>query len=202
MIELSPQKLIKLRTAKGFSQQQVADLVGVSQRSYSMWERGETKPKTNSVIKLLEVLEVSEARADTIKWESIPLIPIDAIAGFANGESQMNQKEIVDNYVVPEFSEKGVRYLIRVSGSSMVPKYSNGDLLGCKPIKDMSFFQWGKPYVLDTDQGALVKRLYPVADNEDILECRSDNSEMYPPFKIHKSSIYRIAIVVGVIRQE
>jgi phage repressor protein C with HTH and peptisase S24 domain len=60
--------------------------------------------------------------------------------------------------------------------------------------------QWGKVYVLDTDQGPLVKRLYECSPDE--LECRSENYEKYPPFKILKESIRRIAIVVGVLRLE
>jgi phage repressor protein C with HTH and peptisase S24 domain len=132
---------------------------------------------------------------------SIPLIPIEAIAGKGNnGEIQIKESDIIDGYVIPEFTQRGVEYIIRVSGSSMYPKYSSGDLLGCKSVKDTSFFQWGKIYVLDTDQGPMVKRLFPT-DREDCLECRSDNKE-YPPFIIYKSSIYNIAIVVGVLRLE
>jgi phage repressor protein C with HTH and peptisase S24 domain len=136
------------------------------------------------------------------KGKFIPLIPIEAMAGYGNGETQIAEADITEGYVIPEFEEKGVRYLIRVSGSSMYPKYSNGDLLGCKPISDLSFFQWGKPYVLDTNQGPLVKRLFPVEDKPDLLLCKSDNYDNYPPFSIHKSSIYRIAIIVGVLRME
>lgn len=136
------------------------------------------------------------------KQNIIPLIPIEAMAGFGSGEIQVNQSDITEGYVIPEFEDKKVQYIIRVSGSSMYPKYSNGDLLGCVPVTDMSFFQWGKAYVLDTTQGAMVKRLFPVENNNELLECRSDNSEKYPPFQIPKSSVYRISIVVGVIRME
>jgi repressor LexA len=131
----------------------------------------------------------------------IPLIPIEAMAGKGNGSVQILKKDIIDGYVIPEFTQRGVEYIIRVSGSSMYPKYSSGDLLGCRTVTDTSFFQWGKIYVLDTDQGPMVKRLFPIADNPDSLECRSDNKE-YPPFPISKTSIYKIAIVVGVLRLE
>ena len=133
--------------------------------------------------------------------EYIPLIPIEAMAGKGNGSFQIQKKDIIDGYLIPEFSERGVEYIIRVSGSSMYPKYSSGDLLGCKTIKDLTFFQWGKVYVLDTDQGPMVKRLYPVESSCDMLECRSDNKD-YPPFPINKESIYKIAIVIGVLRLE
>lgn len=131
----------------------------------------------------------------------IPLVPVGAVAGSGKGEIQIKEEDILERYLIPEFERKGVTHIIRVDGSSMYPKYSSGDLLGCKPITDLSFFQWGKVYVLDTDQGVMVKRLFQVEGNDKQLECRSDNPN-YPPFKINKSSIYKIAIVIGVVRME
>ena len=135
-------------------------------------------------------------------YKRVPLIPANAVAGFSNGDVQVNDYDVLDHYVIPEFSNKGVKYLIRASGSSMYPKYSNGDLLACRPITDSSFLQWGKVYVLDTDQGPLVKRLFQCRQNDDAIECHSDNKEHYPPFVLPKTSIRKISIVVGVIRLE
>ncbi len=139
---------------------------------------------------------------DKMEGRGIPLIPIEAMAGYGQGDSQVMQYDISSGYNIPELEGKGVKYLIRVSGSSMYPKYSNGDLLACKPLKDLSFFQWGKPYVLDTEQGAIVKRLFPCDEDIECLECHSDNKTHYPPFKIPKTSVRAVAIVVGVIRLE
>ncbi|WP_088445005.1 S24 family peptidase [Flavobacterium oreochromis] len=148
----------------------------------------------------LEIVDKEfEEKDDQIDF--IPLIPIDAMAGYGTGEVQISRKKLLKGYKIPEFKQRGVEYIIRVSGSSMYPKYSSGDLLGCKTVRDTSFFQWGKIYVLDTDQGPMVKRLFPVPDNDEYLECRSDNKD-YPPFKIHKESIYNVAIVIGVLRME
>ena len=149
-----------------------------------------------------EMLKTDSSPAPAGHYTVIPLIPIDAAAGYGNGEEVVMPHHIAEGYVIPEWTERGVAYIIRVSGNSMYPTHSNGDLLGCRPVKDLSFFQWGKIYVLDTDQGPLVKRLYPAADNADELLCHSDNKDKYPPFSIPRSSIYRIAIVVGVIRFE
>lgn len=132
----------------------------------------------------------------------IPLIDIDAMAGYGKGDNQIMQYDNLNEYRIPELEGRGVKYLIRVSGSSMYPKYSNGDLLACRPLKDKTFFQWGKPYVLDTEQGAIVKRLFQCPDDDDCLECHSDNKQHYPPFKIPKDSIRALSIVVGVIRLE
>lgn len=140
--------------------------------------------------------------AEIKQIDEIPLIPIEAMADFGREEQQIAEYDNSNGYKIPELEGKGVKYFIRVSGSSMYPKYSNGDLLACKPLHDLSFFQWGKTYVLDTEQGAVVKRLFPCTDNEEYLECHSDNKDHYPPFKIPKTSVKAVSIVVGVITLE
>lgn len=200
MKELTPEKLIELRSTKGYSQQEVADLVGVSQRSYSMWERGETKPKHQSLVKLLEVLEVSDNLINKFKKEDgIPLIPIEAMAGQPVGPLQVIIEDIQDSYFVPDF--KGADFMIKVKGSSMYPKYNSGDIVACKKLclADV-FFQWNKVYVLDTEQGALIKRIRKGKDENHILVV-SDN-EKYEPFELHRSKLNDIALVIGVIRLE
>jgi phage repressor protein C with HTH and peptisase S24 domain len=130
----------------------------------------------------------------------IPLIPIEAMAGFGSGEVKVMDYDLGE-YVVPEFDELKVDFMITVRGSSMYPKYSSGDLVACKKIAmNDIFFQWNKVYVLDTEQGALIKRVDIGRDDEHILIV-SEN-EKYKPFQLHKSKIYAIAIVVGVIRLE
>ncbi len=132
---------------------------------------------------------------------SIPLIPIEAVAGW-NGIDQEGVL-IADctHYQVPEFIEAGAEYLIRVSGSSMYPKYSNGDILACRRVPEITFFQWGKIYVIDSIQGAMVKRLFQCDTNPDNVLCKSDNPN-YPPFELPKSEIRSLSVVVGVVRLE
>ena len=134
--------------------------------------------------------------------EGIPLIPVEAIAGIPSIDEIGVTFADCKKYVVPEFESKGADYMIRVSGSSMYPKYSNGDILACKYIRDVLFLQWGKIYVIDSSQGALVKRVFQDENNPDNLILVSDNKENYPPFAFPKSDIRSISIVVGVIRLE
>lgn len=130
--------------------------------------------------------------------KSIPLIPIDAMAGVASGSFQIMEYEC-ERYIVPIF--KVAEFLIPVSGDSMTPKYQSGDLVACKTLllNDI-FFQWNNTYVLDTRQGALIKHVKRGCDNDHILIV-SDNTA-YEPFKLHKSKINAVAIMVGVIRLE
>ncbi|WP_172914660.1 S24 family peptidase [Capnocytophaga canis] len=130
--------------------------------------------------------------------EGIPLIPLDAMAGVGSGEISVLELDC-ERYVIPMF--KGADYLIPVKGSSMYPKYNSGDVVACKKLSLQDiFFQWNKVYVLDTEQGALIKRVCKGSDNEHITLV-SDNPK-YEPFELHKSQIYAVALVVGVVRLE
>lgn len=130
--------------------------------------------------------------------EGIPLIPISAMAGAFSGDQQVMEYEC-ERYVVPAF--KGADFLISVKGSSMYPKYNSGDIVACKRLamSDL-FFQWNKVYVLDTDQGPLIKRVKPGSDKEHVTIV-SDN-ERYEPFELSLDHIYHVALVIGVIRLE
>lgn len=130
--------------------------------------------------------------------EGIPLIPVEAMAGALTCDTTVLEYEC-DRYVVPVF--KGADFLIPVKGSSMYPKYSSGDIVACQRV-DMNnlFFQWNKVYVIDTNQGALIKRIKPGHDENHILIV-SDN-EKYDPFELPYSAIHAVALVIGVIRLE
>ena len=150
------------------------------------------KEDTDNVVKASK----AEPSAD-----GLPLVPIEAVAGFNGDDMPGVRLEDCLRYVVPEFAAAGAEYLIRVSGSSMYPKYSSGDILACRRIPEIDFFQWGKIYVIDSSQGAMVKRIYQCEDDAACVLCKSDNDK-YPPFTLPKSAIRSLSIVIGVIRLE
>jgi len=133
------------------------------------------------------------------KNKGIPIIPIEAMAGLSNGDKTVIELEC-EHYYVPDFQSKA-DFLIRISGTSMAPKYYNGDVVACKKIPTETFIQWGKVYVMDTIQGAICKRLFQSENGDDWVRVVSDN-EKYPPFEMKKKEIRSLAIVIGVIRLE
>lgn len=130
--------------------------------------------------------------------QGIPLIPLNAMAGVASGEFQIMEYDC-ERYVVPMFRD--AEYLIPVKGDSMQPKFLSGDVVACKniPLNDL-FFEWNRPYVIDTKLGAMIKRIRKGSDDEHVLIV-SENPD-YEPFELHKSQINAVAQVVGVIRLE
>lgn len=130
--------------------------------------------------------------------EGIPLIPIDAMAGVLSDNSQIVMEYECEHYVIPMF--KGAEFLIPVKGDSMQPKYYSGDIVACKRLPLDTFFQWNRTYVIDSEQGVLIKRVKKGEDNHHITMV-SENPE-YEPFQLEKSQIYSLALVIGVVRAE
>nr|WP_314669902.1 S24 family peptidase [uncultured Porphyromonas sp.] len=131
--------------------------------------------------------------------EGIPLIPIEAWAGALSGEDYSIMESDCERYIVP--SIKDADFLITVRGDSMTPRYYSGDIVACRKVflSDL-WFQWGKVYIIDTNQGSLLKKVRR-GSSEETITLVSENPE-YEPFEIRKDQIYNIAIVQGVIRAE
>jgi phage repressor protein C with HTH and peptisase S24 domain len=223
-------KIKELRKFKKLTQKEFASLIKVDDSQLSKIEQGKLQPTLTQLMEISSNFNISldelcfdkehvlkfDHTKDTtpeLKYEErdllenytvnesqkgIPLIPIEAMAGYGGGEMQIMEYE-GDRFVVPTF--KGADFLIQVKGSSMYPKYNSGDIVACKKLllNDL-FFQWNKVYVLDTEQGALIKRI-DIASDDDHVMIVSDN-EKYRPFPLHKSKINAISIVMGVIRLE
>ncbi len=139
------------------------------------------------------------ALAKQVTMGGVPLLDIEASAGDGSGQAQVMDTEDLAQYRIPDFGK--MDFIVKLKGSSMYPKYSNGDKVACRYIKEPQFLQWGRPYVLHTaDQGTICKRLFQ-SNNPDTLICRSDNKE-YPDFEVPRADIHTYALVLGVIRVE
>ena len=183
---------------------ELANFLGVKPQAISnSLERNQIN--WNNIITKCEELSIDEllgrdlpvAHPATEPDAGIPLIPINAMAG-AFTDSQVVLELECERYVVPVFKE--AEFLITVKGSSMIPKYNSGDIVACKRMPLDTFFQWNKVYVLDTEQGPLIKRVKKGTTDE-TLTIFSDNPK-YEPFELPRTKIYHIALVVGVIRLE
>ena len=143
------------------------------------------------------MLKEKQELYSSAKGLAVPLVPIVAMAGY----NEDNWSVLAKNYPLYSLPEmQSADFLIKVGGDSMQPKFYEGDMIACKFITELLFFQWGKTYVLDTSQGVMVKNIYEDKDNSDNILLVSENAEKYPPFTIPRSDIRKLALVVGSIR--
>lgn len=136
---------------------------------------------------------------EEIKSFEVPLLPLDAIGGrldgFAPNGVTISQCETITSPF------KNAALAIRVKGQSMSPIYPSGCMLFI--VKNNGgWLDWGKVYVLDTDNGVIVKQLSPSQKGENFICCISfNNSPEYAPFDIPRASIYGIYRVLGAMTE-
>ena len=127
--------LKELRSSMGFSQQKLADKLGVSRSTVAMWESGASQPDNDSLLHLAKIFNTStdfllgnvEGRYTSPKGVKVPVlgyiragIPLDAV------------EEILDyEEVDPAMAAKGDLFALRVKGDSMEPRIREGDVIIC-----------------------------------------------------------------------
>lgn len=125
--------------------------------------------------------------------ETRPRIPMAVAAGLLTGFSDSIKSSDCEQIpIIKAFPPYDCTMIVK--GDSMEPKFEGGDEIAIRKVCDV--IEWGKTYVLDTRDGAVLKRLY---DNGDTFRCVSFNPE-YPDFEVSKDDVFGIYKVVGLLR--
>jgi phage repressor protein C with HTH and peptisase S24 domain len=149
-----------------------------------------------------EMFKKDETQFETLgidRRRALPLLPVEAIAGWDGTTSPAVMNYDCEWIEIPQFVQSGADYIIRVSGDSMSPEYRSGDLLACRRIREITFFQWGKVYVIDSNQGIMLKRVEECVDDPDCILCVSENPR-HRPFSLPKNEINSLSLVIGLVR--
>ena len=202
--KFKPRKLAKLRRRKGLSQEDLAELLGVTRVTVARWETGKLVPGTSSILKLSEVLGVPpsyffeeetskpkwDKNAEFLKGKVIP-IPIyaEAQAGSFGGYTMPAPEEYFPTH---EFMLKGLPpervFWIRVEGHSMEPLYKPGDLV---LVADPSWYEVkeGNPVVVLNGDGELTVKYYH-HDTKNKMIILEPANPGYKPILIPEKELY------------
>ena len=181
------------------SQKDFAELIGATQNTISRAMKGDEAYLTDNLISKAEAVAkyyVSEPTQEEINQDMVLVIPTGAMGGsladFAESVSAFDCERIVTPI-------KGVDYAIQVTGDSMSPDYPSGSMILIKKINEKAFVEWGKVYVLDTINGAVIKKVRKT-DQEGVIECVSTNPA-YQPFTMETKYIngwYRVLMLLSL----
>jgi phage repressor protein C with HTH and peptisase S24 domain len=116
----------------------------------------------------------------------VPLLPIAAQGGTLNDFIVSIKDSECEKIISPI---KGVDFAITVSGDSMAPEYPSGSQVLIKKINEEAFINWGNVFVLDTCNGIIIKKVFPIKDDDASVMCVSINPE-FPSFPVKRNSIY------------
>lgn len=129
--------------------------------------------------------------------EMVPLVNMFALGGSLTEQLDSASVDELESVQTPV---KGAEMAIQVSGDSMAPKYPSGSRLFCRHVDDPAFIEWGKVYVLDTAQGAVVKELRPGSSSDNVMCYSLNDNKKYVPFEVPFSSIHGIwKVLAGLI---
>lgn len=186
------------RRAKGLTQAEVAQAIGLTQNGYSYWENGKAKIDRDQLIKLATLFEVSTdyllGKEDSPgqNSERIPVlgsipagIPVEAV------------EEILDWEEIPASWAAGGReyFGLKVKGDSMYPKYLDGDTVilrkqrACDPGDDCA--------VMVNGYDSTLKQVFPHEDGS--VEIRPLNPS-YPPKTYSPEEVASLPVsIAGVV---
>ena len=206
-------RLIKLLKEKRMSQTEFARLMGVSPTYIGAMRRSISEERLKRLLEIFpdlsrdwilfgegEMFIDQDDDDELTEGYIVPLIPVKAFAGNLQNWADSVELRDCEKVVSPV---KGVDFAIRIAGNSMEPEFQNGSILFIKRINQRAFIPWGNPMVIDTENGVLVKAIYPGnSDDEDggYIEARSYNPH-YPPFKIPVESIYSLYRIISATKQ-
>lgn len=219
MLQTVKERLILYLKAKGLSQGKFERMCGLSNGYVNNLKRSVTAEKLASISAACSDLNTnwlltgegdmlkanapvmnqtqSEAEATSTEGYWVPLVPTFALANslseyIGQGVRLADCKNILSP--VP-----GADFAITISGDSMEPKFHDGMVVFLKKINDAAFIPWGNTLVLDTENGAFIKDVFPVQDDDSLIEARSLNP-LYPPLTIPKSSIFGMYRVLNATK--
>ena len=176
-----------------------ADILGVNRSVLSAAKNGDERYLTDALMSKVKSAHehyLAPPTQEEIEQEMVLVIPTGARAGtladFATSISAYDCERMVTPI-------KGADYAMQVTGDSMSPEYPSGSMILIKRINEKAFVEWGKTYVLDTENGAVIKTIRRT-DNPEVIECVSLNPA-YQPFTMETRYIngwYRVLMVLAL----
>ena len=152
------------------------------------------------------IFDIDMAPSITETKGRIPVIDMRVSAGFGV-ELLDGHEDRISEYVTMEGLNGSVG--IYVYGDSMNPEYKAGDIVFVRRLTDASEIDYGRAYVIVTQNERVLKCIYQSKHDADCLRLTSFNEEtnrhgdrLFPDKEIKKDNILFIYKVVGMFRRE
>jgi phage repressor protein C with HTH and peptisase S24 domain len=189
--------IFKIKSKYNLNQKEISDKLGIKNTYLSDMINGRVPVTENITNRIYELFQIGEDDGCDRLLTYIYLLPISAYGGSLNNFTVSVKDFNCERILSPI---KDVDFAITVAGDSMAPEYPNGSQILIKKINQESFIEWGKVYVLDTCNGAVLK-IITKGDREGYLKCTSINQDQkrYAPFEIPMSAIYGIYRVMFIM---
>ena len=211
-MSITSERLQELRKARGYSQQDVAKLIGVGRTTYLKYESGDNRPtrKLNELARLFNVSADYLIGLTDTPADHAPAQPpaqkvtrytyrIPVVGRVAAGQPILAQEEIIDyEYIDERLHKGGDQYFgLVVKGSSMEPTIHDGDTIIVRVQETVENGQIA--VVLVDGEDATVKE---VKESEDGLTLIGHNVAVYTPHFYSREEVEKLPIrIIGRVIQ-
>lgn len=129
----------------------------------------------------------------------VPYYNVDFIGGF---DLVMNDQTINPEYLIDFQKYNEATCWCNVTGHSMEPEITHGDIIALKKIEDMSFLPLGEVYaIVTTNNMRTIKRLGPASTPDSYSLVPTNKSHEYGIQEIPKNMILHIFQVLGCMKR-
>ncbi|HET8858835.1 helix-turn-helix domain-containing protein [Marivirga sp.] len=203
-----------LRKEKGWTQQDLADELGVKRPQIGSYEEGRADPRIQTLMKLSDLFNVSlddllgkdlsspmvvtkkptkvlAITVDSQERENIELVPQKASAGYTNGYADPEYLQELPRFQLPNLPRNSTYRAFEISGDSMMPIEPGTIIIG-EYVESPELIKNGKTYIIVSEQeGVVYKRVFNYASEKGVLFMVSDNS-VYSPYEIAVEGVMEI----------
>ena len=171
-----------LRKLAGYSQEQLARKLGITQGSVSLWEKGKTEPDTKTLVRLSQIFDVqmdylisNETRRDldaiNIRRSSIPILGTIACGKQITPDTEPDGYADIPDGVHADFA-------LRCKGDSMMPTFIDGDLV---LIRQQPEVENGQIAAVSIDGETTLKHFYRQSDGITLIAENAAFAPIYVP---------------------
>lgn len=129
----------------------------------------------------------------------VPYYNVDFIGGF---DIIMNDQTINPEYKIDFKKYNDATCWCNVTGHSMEPEITHGDMIAIKKIEDMSFLPFGEVYaIVTTNEMRTIKRLGPASNPNNYSLIPTNKSPEYGIQELPKNMIRTIFQVLGCMKR-
>lgn len=123
--------------------------------------------------------------------QNITLVPKKALAGYAMNPGDWTFLDSLQRFSIPGLD--GNLTAFEISGDSMLPTITNGDVVICEPMERGEPIRDNQVYVIVTDV-VVAKRIQQLKQGAQVTKLRliSDNGDVYLPYDINLDDVQQI----------
>lgn len=132
-------RIKELRKAKGYTQEELANILGLKDSAIAKYENGRVENIKRSIIaKMADVLECSPTYLMGFDNDSTSAVQINVLGRVSAGIPINAVEEIIDTEeITEEMAKTGEFFGLRISGHSMEPRICDGDVVIVRQQSDV-----------------------------------------------------------------